>query len=256
LVQQIVELRGAVGRTSVVGLAFEELTAFRRHAATWRAATARDPESSVHTPELYAIWYEKKEFVQRAIAENPFGTEKFVWCDAGISRYPEWIPYIMSFPRSERVVAGKVNVLQVIPFQSGDYEKHADGLCGDFQRCVRIGGGILGSDVAGWRRWDAAYEDMFRRYLDAGRFVGKDQEIMASMILDDPTLVEIIRPPLEFDSHQAWFFLLWYYAGCPMDSAMPWPDELAQLIKSSQQKSGSHTGLLNRVRAKLHRLLK
>ena len=204
--------RSRPGPTKVVGLPFKNLAAFQKLSPTvWLETHRIDPEREKHSPELYAIWYEKKEFVLRAINMNPFGSDQFVWCDAGICRFPEWIPHLQQFPRREMVPpAGIMLALRIRPFDSGEYPIDKHGIRGDFKDSVSVGGGILAADVAGWKLWSKAYDVMLMRYYLAGRFIGKDQNIMASMILEKPNTVFLVDPPAVMNTIQRWFYLLFF----------------------------------------------
>lgn len=203
-------LKDRAGPTEVVGLPFGEMAAFTKiPASIWQSTQRIDPETC-HSPELYAIWYEKKEFVLRAIALNPFRSEQFVWCDAGICRYPEWVQHLGAFPRREMVPKGRMLILRINPFSS--VEPDANGIRGNFESVTTVGGGILAADIDGWKQWSQLYDEMFMRYIRAGRFVGKDQNIMASMILEWPDSVFLVDPSPAMSSIQRWFYLLFYLA--------------------------------------------
>lgn len=202
------------GPTKVIGIPFRELNAFRKLApSVWLDTFKIDPEMKIHSPELYAIWYEKKEFVLRAIELNPFHSEHFVWCDAGICRYPEWIPHLQNFPRKEMFqIPGKMIVLRIAPFDKNRAVADTNGIRGDFKNTVSVGGGILAADIEGWKIWNKQYDSMFMRYFLANRFVGKDQNIMGSMILEWPDSVVLVDPSPAMSSVQRWFYLLFYLA--------------------------------------------
>ena len=196
------------GPTKVIGLPFQELSAFKQlPRGIWSQAHEKDPEKGGHSPELYAIWYEKKEFVRRAMELDPFRSDTFVWCDAGICRYPEWVPHLASFPRAEIIPRGKMLALQIAEFQEED---RPGLLVGDGNR---IGGGILASDRAGWSAWSKAYDAILMRMYTEGCFIGKDQTIMASICLESPHQVELIPSFQALDPIQQWFSLLFYLAG-------------------------------------------
>lgn len=202
-----VEDERPAGHTVVIPLPFEPVLG----RDIWLKAEDLDPErGGGHSADLYAIWYEKKEFVRRTIETNPFQSEFFVWCDAGIGRYPHWLPLIQGFPSSERIPRGKMLCLEVDPLQPEDFEL-ADP---DFsERVATIGGGILAADAAGWKRWSEAYDAMLQRYLTLGRFIGKDQNIMASMIVADPSLAVCVTPSARLGPIEKWFYLLFFLAG-------------------------------------------
>lgn len=202
------------GRTRVIGLEFHDLSAFQDVSPAAWIETARLDKEAGHTPELYALWYEKKEFVRRAIQMNPFQSCKFVWCDAGIGRYPEWYSLLQEFPRREMIPRGRMLLLEIDPFRAEDYVADTNGIRGEFNNTrSTVGGGILASDIDGWREWSQAYDSMLMRYHLAGRFIGKDQNIMASMILERPELAITIKRFQRLGSIQGWFSLLFFLAG-------------------------------------------
>ena len=207
------------GATRVVGLDFQSLSAFTEISPNAWVETARLDTEHGHSPELYALWYEKKEFVRRAIEMNPFKSCKFVWCDAGIGRYPEWNNALGGFPRREMIPRGRMLVLEIDPFLPEDYVADTDGIMGvGCAKRATIGGGILASDIDGWREWSRAYDAMLMRYHLAGHFIGKDQNIMASMILERPELAIPVRRFTELGPIQGWFSLLFVLAGVRIDS--------------------------------------
>ena len=214
LAPQFEEIFRGRGRTLVVGLPFPELAAFNKLSpCVWGDTHTLDSEREKHSPELYAIWYEKKEFVLRAIDMNPFGSDRFVWCDAGIGRFPEWLEQMKGFPIRDMIPCGKMLMLEIAPFIEEDSVPDRDGIRGNFGERVTVGGGVLASDTAGWRSWSKAYDAMLMRYYLAGRFIGKDQNIMGSMILEDPALVTIVKSPPVLNSIQKWFYLLLFLGG-------------------------------------------
>ena len=104
-------------------------------------------------------------------------------------------------------------VLEIDPLQEHDWRPDEHGIRGVFTGRATFGGGILASDINGWNRWSKAYDAMLARYLLAGRFIGKDQNIMASMILEQPDLALVVRRPQNMASTQRWFYLLFFLAG-------------------------------------------
>ena len=214
---QLVELfqKAFQGRpnTRVIGLPFASLSAFTKLSQNiWVDTKLLDTEVG-HTPELYALWYEKKEFVLRAMALNPFQSKEFVWCDAGIGRYPDWIPKIQGFPAQHLVPRGRMLLLEIDPLRPEDFVAGDDGIFGNFGKRATFGGGILASDIEGWTRWSKAYDAMLIRYHLSRRFIGKDQNIMASIVIENPQLVTIVKRPAALGPIAGWFYLLFFLAG-------------------------------------------
>ncbi len=85
LAEEIQSLAGPF--VQIVILPIESWTAWTFHpdgCSFWARQYERD-EEKYHIPDLSALWFEKKEFVKRAMEIDKW-TEKFIWCDAGCIR--------------------------------------------------------------------------------------------------------------------------------------------------------------------------
>jgi glycosyltransferase involved in cell wall biosynthesis len=199
--------------TIVRGIPLESLSAFNKLSyRTWKETESLDKEKN-HAPELYALWYEKKEFVLRTITTNPFSSDRFVWCDAGIGRHPEWIAKLQRFPIRSLIPSEKMVVLQIDALNVDDCSIDEWGIPGRFDSVATFGGGILASGIEGWKRWSKAYDAMLIRYHLAGRFIGKDQNIIASMIIETPSLAAVVKRPSTLGPINGWFYLLLFLGG-------------------------------------------
>ena len=66
---------------------FWDVPPVQKHRASFEGHQhAIDPETSYHSPPLYAIWGSKSWMLQQAALENPFASERFFWVDAGAWR--------------------------------------------------------------------------------------------------------------------------------------------------------------------------
>lgn len=192
------ESRG--NRLVLVGLPFPQFRALEKYGADfWIQQKKKDHEES-HTPELYCMWYEKKEFVRRAM--DLFKVDTYVWCDSGILRFPDWLEKMGRFPRTDKLEAGKMTLLQVADFAEGDTSLT------NFQHVNRVGGGIQAADRETWIWWSEQYDVMMKNYITSNRFCGKDQSLMASIALAFPGRVALVKPPLDLDGYSKWFWLL------------------------------------------------
>ena len=99
-------------------------------------------------------------------------------------------------------------LLEIDPLKEEDCRRDVWGIPGTFDNVATFGGGILASDAEGWIRWSMAYDAMLIRYYLADRFIGKDQNIMASMILEEPSLATIVKRPAHLGPIAGWFYLL------------------------------------------------
>lgn len=219
----IFEKKIADGTVRVYGVPLEEFRAMQDlNPVLWTLAAEKDPEeATIHLPEIYMLWYEKREFVRRAMAENPFGSDLFVWCDGGCVRDPKLVPALSrTFPIAAHISRGRMLVLEVTPFAEKDWVAGEDGICGiQLDQRNTVGTAILASDREGWERWATAYDRMFMRYLLAGRYFGNDRAIAASMILEDRGLAARITAPPFLGLQDRWLYLMLFLAGVPVRQA-------------------------------------
>ncbi|MHB1953542.1 MAG: WlaTC/HtrL family glycosyltransferase [Sulfobacillus sp.] len=149
-------------------------------------------------------------FVCEAMQMDPFETEHFVWADIGYFRDPQIVMrYADTFPSASKIPPGRITYLQMRDFALEDSIRQADGICGQFKGMVRIGGGMFAGHRKTIVKYGRKYLDMFARYQSAGRFAGKDQDLIASIVCEEPDLFNLVRPDLvpghpDFDH---WFYL-------------------------------------------------
>jgi hypothetical protein len=188
---------------------FNECFMWTKYAGAWIHHHALDHEANIHSPQLYAVWANKASWVKEAIEVNPFGTSFFFWCDIGAFREPQWMaPH---FPQSKHFPSDAVLFSSVDRCVPDDYVKRADGIIGDFKHVNRIVGGLWGGSIVACIRWATAFESQLTKYFAAGRFAGKDQSVMLSALLEDPTLGVVVKPSLAVNP---WFFLQYLLSDC------------------------------------------
>ena len=196
-------------KTAIIPLSREEWVANIKYPESmWESQPDKDPEKELHSVDLYKLWYEKKEFVLTAIELNPFEHDDFLWLDAGIVREPEILPLIKDdFPNASRIPTDRMLLLQVQPFTQDD-EKKYHTITGNFLKRDRIAAGLIAGSASSWHKWSAIYDETMNRYLEADLFIGKEQTIMSTMVLENKDLVSLISPPKNFG--KKWFYSLIY----------------------------------------------
>jgi glycosyltransferase involved in cell wall biosynthesis len=147
----------------------------------WNKQYARDPEKHIHSPELYATWALKQEWVNAAIDLNPFMSSWFVWCDVGILRIPKDAPYYTTFPNAVPRLCerGRMAFLAVKPLPTPSATAPIPE--------TTLGGGCIAGDAAAWRDFGTAYERMLSTFDDRGWFAGKDQRVFYAMLTERAT---------------------------------------------------------------------
>lgn len=144
----------------------------------WQQWHNIDPEKEIHSPELYAIWAAKQEFVRQAI--KLVDSNVYIWCDAGCFRTKRngSFKHTLNF-----IIPGKITCLDV------------SNLC----ICEKlIGGGVLAGDKNAWLDFSKKYLDELDRNIN-----GKDQ-VIYQRILNSSNAI-IINPSNEYGD--PWFYL-------------------------------------------------
>ena len=157
----------------------------------WTKHHTMDREQAIHTPALYAVWAMKQECVALAIQANPFGTDWFIWCDAGIHRDVSKHTYYAEFPQQADTLcrSGTIGFLEVnrIP---DSFVTDPSGPAPS----VSLGGGVIIGDKAAWATFCPAYKAMLQRMDARGEFIGKDQTVFFRMLTERVMPFQLFQP--------------------------------------------------------------
>jgi hypothetical protein len=194
----------------IVTLPFSELDTWKLYQQQWMEHSQMDPEKHIHSPELYAIWAQKAFFVDRVVQFNPFDTDFFFWCDIGAFRDPNVSSVILdSFPTTHYLERERILFQSVGNVTTAEWARREDGIRGEaitsLWNEIRLVGGLWGGGAEACVRWKHAYQRMLEAYFRAGRFAGKDQQVMLSAYLDDPSLGKVVHCTKPYID--VWFFL-------------------------------------------------
>jgi Bacterial protein of unknown function (HtrL_YibB) len=168
----------------------------------WNQQESIDPEKSIHSKKLYKVWFEKKNFVLKAIEMNPFNSQYFLWTDAGLIRDNTTRERVKMYPNISKVDQTKILLLNIEPFVADD----TNDCC--FKGKNRIGGGIIGASAEMWKVYSEKYEAALLKNKIAGHFVGKDQSIMARIYLENKDIFQLVQP--ENLDITDWMYLIKY----------------------------------------------
>ena len=181
-------------------LPMESWTAWTRHGREfWERQKARDPES-YHTPELAAIWYEKKEFVQRAFSLVQGDVDVWVWCDAGCIRDP--LSELCAHSFTKRTIGqcadDRLHIQRVQHMNPKPFYQYPD--------CQYAAAILIGNRTA-WIAYDRLYEEVLMEYDAQGVCGNSDQYILARAHDRMPSLFTVHDPPA-YSIMNPWFFFL------------------------------------------------
>lgn len=185
-----------ISHIKFVVLSFEELSAWTKCGHEfWNRQKERDPEL-YHTPELGAIWYEKKEFILKAMTLSD--ADYFIWCDAGCVRDNNAEEAAILFGRRNYpFTPGKLHVQMIRTISKKDYYIYPD---------VSIAGAIMAGDRIAWKQHSELYDSVLQEYDIATISGMSDQYVTCACIVRLPELYMPIVPyQITVD---VWFFFL------------------------------------------------
>jgi hypothetical protein len=150
----------------------------------WEMFHKIDHERNIHSPDLYAIWGAKQEFVSEAIKLQE--AKCYVWCDVGCFRNkrPGSFKNTLKF-----IYSGKITCLDVSVIPGVNQPL--------------IGGGVLAGDSTAWSEFSKKYLEELEKNVQ-----GKDQIIYRKILNDSNS--NIIKPSYEYGD--PWFYLTYIFS--------------------------------------------
>lgn len=175
--------------------------------------------------ECFVLWNSKLEFLRETIDRNPFGSDKFVWNDIGNVRDSNIRDIFTVYPKSDYISADKIDIVLIANAvenpnnQMKNIEMYREqlshgGIVPCFQNEIIFSGSIFGSSAATLMKMHTLFYEMFEYYLREGKFIGCDQQIMASVLVVHPELFNLVDPTV-VKLHRGinpWFGLQSYYS--------------------------------------------
>lgn len=144
----------------------------------WRAWHLIDPERFIHSPELYAVWATKPEFVLEAM--RMMSCDIYVWCDIGCFREPG---------------------------RPGSFQNTAKYVTPNKLTCLNIantiGAGVLAGNKNAWLIFSTQYNSELNKNI-----CGKEQDIYKRILTTETA--NIIYPHNRFGD--PWFFLTYIFS--------------------------------------------
>lgn len=213
LVRELAAMRPATLRPLTFATldSIAELEAFRRYGrGFWERMCAADPQNDDrknrkrHTPELAALWYEKKEFVKRAMRlkgddHGDHGDDRpFVWCDAGCVRSDAWLPTVATFGQGQQRIAALIEggrlALQLVAPQH-PIDDRAKVLF-EFPD-VHVGGAIIAGRRDAWLACSEHYDRALDLYVSRGMCATSDQYVWMTAAILNPGSFRLVPPRLD-----------------------------------------------------------
>jgi hypothetical protein len=165
----------------IIYMSFDECHAFGCEYGRkfWERQYSRDPER-YHSPELGAIWYEKREFVRRAMDIVP-DADVYIWCDAGCVRDSMSEKNFNGFGHRELIKTndGRIHLQQVGPTLDFKFYRFPNAF---------VGGAIICGNKDAWDSYRKVYDTILKQYDNCEISGISDQYITQSCIYTTPDL--------------------------------------------------------------------
>lgn len=162
----------------------------------WEAQFALDPEQGIHrSSHLYKVW-NSKPFLAQEVAADASDAGLVFWIDIGYVRHARTGVSLQHLDSARlRGVLGdaRMYLLSLRDFSRGERGRSTVISPDEFLRSIRLGSGMFGGTGRSWDRWTPSYGDALRSFARSGCFVGKDQNVVAALVLRDPSNVRVWR---------------------------------------------------------------
>jgi glycosyl transferase, family 25 len=174
----------------------EDLEIYKEYIDIWDNQWEIDPQKNDRTKYNYIIWNSKLKFLKDAIKVNPFNTDKFIWNDIGVIRNTKFYNILKYYPDHNQISTDKIDIVLINNFTKN--KKF-------FQNEIHFSGAIFGSDINTLLKYHDLYYNKFDEYLQNGKFIGCDQQIISSIYFENIKLFNVIKT-------DDWFHLINYYS--------------------------------------------
>ena len=180
----------------------EDFKVSKEYPLIWKAQAEMDPTPSCGRGiDCYKIWNSKFDLLKQAIVENPFHTDYFVWNDMGNVRQENILPYLSTYPCSNKFSRDKLDIILLNGFSENKIF---------LQNEVHFSGSMFGSHKETLLELHDLFYMYFYLYLKKGYFIGCDQQILGTIFIRQP---EKFNPIFPVDCHvDPWFYLYEYYS--------------------------------------------
>lgn len=200
--------------TDIITIDKTKWTANKIPQVSWESLvkdTTYNPQN-LQTADYYKFLYEKREFVKRTMANNPFKSTDFIWVNPTICKDSRLIPLVKRFPYSNRIVTDKLMLINQVPFEFSDEKvKTIAGVTLIPVKTPRINSAIIAGTKEKWIQYSDLYESTIKKFQAAGLFWGLDSIILTSISLENKGMISLVEPkPIIDPSWKSMYGLLYF----------------------------------------------
>jgi hypothetical protein len=173
----------------------------------WNWQESIDPNKTCgRGQDCYKIWNSKFNFLKEAILLNPFNSDKFIWNDIGNVRNINIVNKCLNnnYPKYENISNNKLDIVLL--------KKFNDFTQSFFQDEVHFSGSMFGGGKEILLELCDLFYIYFEIYVKKGKFIGCDQQIIATLFLKNQDKFNCVYPKNIKNGTDEWFYLYDYYS--------------------------------------------
>ena len=192
-------------KTIIIEEKLEENDIFKKYQDKWDYQYSIDKlKYCGRTPNCYVVWNSKLTYLKKAIELNPFKSDKFVWTDIGCLRNldPIVLNKIKDYPKYERISDDKLDIVVISTISNKKQEY--------FQDEVHFAGAMFGGKIENIMKVHDLFYQRMDQFINENKFIGCDQQTIASIYNLKPELFNPIIPHNSFVD--IWFYLWQLYS--------------------------------------------
>ena len=215
LAPKIMKLRGKFAHLTELIVDFDVWTfpSVLEHAEAYRSTQyLKDPQQTLHIPELYAIWASKPWMVLEVSKRNPFGSKYFFWIDIGSFRSQDHSH--RTWPHLERLETfwkGHESKVLVGLVKVPSYEKDVKwwlkvNRTTPPMKNLIVQGTFFGATASGIQWFSREFYRFRDKWMAKGVFVGDDQTIFTPVVALNWPHVFILDATTATCNVDPWFY--------------------------------------------------
>jgi hypothetical protein len=200
-IEDILKCNAAL-RYTIIIKELTDLEIYKNYPDIWDFQELIDPNQKCGRGKgCYMIWNSKIHFMKEAMSINPYNSEYFIWNDIGNVRNNNIVHLLDTYPEKTKISRDKLDIVLLKSFY-----QIQDFYCNE----VHFSGSMFGGHKDTILKMNELFYKSFDDYVKNNKFIGCDQQIIASIFVKN---VGLFNPIFPIDCKvDPWFYLYQYYS--------------------------------------------
>ena len=198
-------------KTKWIELEMKDFYIYKNYLKYFKETNKIDVENNIHSVELYIVWAEKIVFLKKAININPFNSKCFYWVDAGYLREEYYSSeFLDNWPSTKRCLEDpRITFITVRQSVINEINNFATlHMTKGFFRTTNVAAGFFGGTPFYILKFYEKYFETIKKWYDHSIFIGKEQNVFASVIYLNPKYCKYVYP----GKNGQWYYPMEYFS--------------------------------------------